>query len=95
MHDGKNNQWLESRPTIGETANCDDLHIFLYELVDKELTEADCAKLELHITQCPDCAEMVAAETELRDVLKKCTASPAPESLRSKIAQVIANTEFP
>ncbi|AKK05138.1 mycothiol system anti-sigma-R factor [Corynebacterium mustelae] len=95
MHDGIDIQWQESRPTIGETASCDDLHVFLYELVDKELTEADCAKLELHLAQCPDCAEMVAAETELRDVLKKCTTSPAPASLRSKIAQVIAETEFP
>lgn len=95
MHDGLDNHWHENRPTIKETADCDDLHIFLYELVDKELTEADCTKLELHLAQCPECADMVAAETELRSVLKKCTASPAPESLRSTIAQVIAETEFP
>ena len=61
-----------------------DLHIFLYELVDNELTDEDCSRLKRHISECPACAEKVAAETALREILH-CCACDAPKSLRDKI----------
>lgn len=62
-------EWAASRPHVSSECNCHDLHIFLYELVDNELTDEDCRRLKHHISECPACAEKVAAETALREVL--------------------------
>ena len=53
--------WAASRPHVSSECNCHDLHIFLYELVDNELTDEDCSRLKRHISECPACAEKVAA----------------------------------
>lgn len=69
--------------------NCEDLHVHMYALLDRELTEVECARLNAHIAQCPGCAEMIAAEESLRRLLKKCCCGPAPASLREKISYSI------
>ena len=50
-------EWAASRPHVSSECNCHDLHIFLYELVDNELTDEDCSRLKRHISVCPACAE--------------------------------------
>ena len=35
--------------------NCENYEILLSDFVDGALTEADCARLELHLNSCPDC----------------------------------------
>ncbi|MDO4630693.1 MAG: mycothiol system anti-sigma-R factor [Corynebacterium sp.] len=82
MHES---QWADSRPQLSGECGCHDLHVFLYELVDRELTDEDCRRLEAHLKGCPSCAEIVEAETALREVLHRCSCSNAPQSLREKI----------
>ena len=62
-------EWAASRPHVSSECNCHD--------------EA-CRRLKHHISECPACAEKVAAETALREVLH-CCACDAPKSLRDKI----------
>lgn len=68
-----------------QDCTCHDLHHDMYALLDKELTAEDCARLERHLRQCPDCAALVEAESTLRKLLKKCCCGQAPDSLRQKI----------
>jgi len=37
--------------------NCENYQILLSEFVDGTLTAEDCARVELHLTSCPDCAD--------------------------------------
>lgn len=69
--------------------NCAEIHASMYALLDNELSEGDCQRLRMHLERCPRCAERVAAETELRALLRKCCCGPAPQHLRQRITYSI------
>lgn len=79
-------EWLAARPSISHTISCSDLHIYLYELVDHTLDPSNCARLEAHLATCPACAEFVAAEARLRELLQQCACCSAPITLRERIS---------
>ena len=49
--------------------NCENYQILLSEFVDGTLTTEDCARVELHLTSCPDCAD---ARNDLRVIVDFC-----------------------
>jgi len=49
--------------------NCENYQILLSEFVDGTLTAEDCARVELHLTSCPDCAD---ARNDLRVIVDFC-----------------------
>ena len=49
--------------------NCENYQILLSEFVDGTLTAEDCARVELHLTSCPDCRD---ARNDLRVVVDFC-----------------------
>jgi len=49
--------------------NCENYQILLSEFVDATLTAEDCARVELHLTSCPDCAD---ARNDLRVIVDFC-----------------------
>lgn len=79
-------EWLAARPRINQPTSCSDLHVYLYELVDRALDAVRYAQLEEHIAHCPACAEFVAAEARLRELLKQCAHRSAPITLRERIS---------
>ncbi|GGG76077.1 mycothiol system anti-sigma-R factor [Corynebacterium pelargi] len=69
--------------------NCAEIHASMFALLDEELSAEDCARLRAHLEACPGCAERVAAEVELRSLLRQCCCAPAPSRLRQKITYSI------
>src|SRR5438067_11155203 len=51
--------------------NCENYQILLSEFVDGTLTAEDCARVEFHLTSCPDCAD---ARNDLRVIVDFCLA---------------------
>src|SRR5882762_5943132 len=49
--------------------NCENYEILLSEFVDETLTAEDYARVELHLTSCPDCAD---ARNDLRVIVDFC-----------------------
>src|ERR1041385_689565 len=49
--------------------NCENYQILLSELVDGTLTAEDCARVELHLSSCPDCVD---ARNDLRVIVDFC-----------------------
>lgn len=74
-----------------EDAPCDcaELRASVYALVDGHLSESDCARLKAHLAACPSCADCVAAEEELRTLLRQCCCDSAPVTLRERITYSI------
>ncbi len=77
---------LGARPANTETISCSELRIYLYELVDDSLEVSLCERLQAHVSTCPACAEIVAAEASLRKLLRRCSCSSAPVTLRERIS---------
>lgn len=69
--------------------DCEDIHVFLYQFVDKAMTAEEQKRLEAHLDLCPGCAEVVANETQLRGVLQKVCESAAPSSLCDRILKAL------
>lgn len=69
--------------------NCEELHLHMYALLDRELTTDECSRLERHLASCPECRARFEAEANLRKLLKKCCCGPAPTTLREKITYSI------
>ncbi|MBP3088747.1 mycothiol system anti-sigma-R factor [Corynebacterium sp. sy017] len=74
--------------------SCSEVHVGMYALLDRELTPAECQRLEAHVAQCPECAQQIAAEVDLRQLLKKCCCQPAPESLKERISVSISTVSL-
>jgi len=49
--------------------NCENYQILLSEFVDGTLTAEDCARVELHLTSCPECAD---ARNDLHVIVDFC-----------------------
>lgn len=49
--------------------NCENYQILLSEFVDGTLTAEDCARVELHLTSCPNCTD---ARNDLRVIVDFC-----------------------
>ena len=70
--------------------NCDDALHELYGFLDGELTVERRAKIQRHLDDCPPCYEAFDFEAELRIVIaRKCT-EQVPDSLKQRIADVLA-----
>jgi mycothiol system anti-sigma-R factor len=68
---------------------CDDFNLGMFALLDRELTDQECARLNAHIENCATCSEAVANEEAIRALLKQCCCGKAPDTLREKIAYSI------
>jgi anti-sigma factor (TIGR02949 family) len=60
-------------------------------LIDRELTEMECADVRAHCTSCESCHEEVALLETLTDRFRSACAEPAPENLRISILNSIKN----
>jgi anti-sigma factor (TIGR02949 family) len=65
--------------------NCSDIRARLHAYVDGELTVSDIAELDGHCVGCPECAALVSAEREFRELLRRQPRDAAPSELRARI----------
>ncbi|WJY91519.1 hypothetical protein CFAEC_03325 [Corynebacterium faecale] len=68
---------------------CSEFYDTMYLLLDDQLTAEECSRLRAHAAGCPKCAQLLSAEAEFRDLLRKCCCPPAPVELRQRISYQI------
>jgi mycothiol system anti-sigma-R factor len=65
--------------------NCSEIRARLHAYVDGELTVSDIAEVDGHCTECQQCAALVSAEREFRELLRRQPRDAAPSELRARI----------
>lgn len=83
--------------------SCADVLARVYEFLDNEMADADCARIREHLDECGPCLKEFGLDQLVKDVVKRgCGCEPLPEALRERVmfrvraAQVqIAGNESP
>ena len=70
--------------------DCNETLRELYQYLDGELTEDDRRHIQGHLDDCSPCLEAFDFEAELRMVVRHRCIEQVPESLRDRIARVLA-----
>jgi anti-sigma factor, TIGR02949 family len=66
--------------------DCGEVLDHLYEYLDNEMDEGDCAKLREHFEECSPCLEKYGLEQAIKALIKRsCGCDPTPSDLRSKV----------
>lgn len=66
--------------------DCSEVLDHLYEFLDHEMPEGDCAKFEVHIDECSPCLEKYGLEQAVKKLVKRCCGhDDVPTDLRSKV----------
>ncbi|RKN40544.1 mycothiol system anti-sigma-R factor [Streptomyces hoynatensis] len=71
----------ESHPT-----DCSEVLDRLYEYLDREMPDGDCAKIQEHIDECSPCLEKYGLEQSVKKLVKRCCGhDDVPADLRAKV----------
>ncbi|GAA3033399.1 mycothiol system anti-sigma-R factor [Kitasatospora albolonga] len=66
--------------------DCGEVLDHLYELLDNEMAEGDCAKLRVHFEECSPCLEEYGLEAAIKALVKRsCSSDHSPADLRGKV----------
>jgi mycothiol system anti-sigma-R factor len=66
--------------------SCADVLARVYEFIDHELAEADCAHIRQHLDECGPCLREFGLEQMVKDVVKRgCGSETVPQDLRSRV----------
>ena len=70
---------------------CTEAQQHLWDYLDGEMSEGDCAKIKAHIEECPPCAETFNNEAKFKEAVQRaCGCESAPQDLRSRVVSMIA-----
>lgn len=70
---------------------CTEAQQHLWDYLDGEMSEGDCAKIKAHIEQCPPCEELFNNEAKFKKAVNRaCGCESAPQDLRSRVISMIA-----
>ncbi|MFD7454762.1 mycothiol system anti-sigma-R factor [Kitasatospora sp. NPDC059827] len=65
---------------------CGEVLDHLYEFLDNEMAEGDCAKLRVHFDECSPCLKQYGLEQAIKALIKRsCGCDDTPTDLRSKV----------
>ncbi|MFH8980757.1 mycothiol system anti-sigma-R factor [Streptomyces varsoviensis] len=66
--------------------DCSEVLSHLYEFLDHEMPDGDCAKFEVHIDECSPCLEKYGLEQAVKKLVKRCCGhDDVPADLRAKV----------
>ena len=66
--------------------DCSEVLDRVYEYLDGELADLDCAKIRQHLEECGPCLAEYHLDEVLKAVIRRsCTCEPAPAQLRARI----------
>ena len=66
----------------------------LYPYVDRELSDEDIVQVQIHLQACPGCEHLYRFEQVLRRLVRvRCRETRAPDGLRERIVQRLAEEE--
>jgi anti-sigma factor (TIGR02949 family) len=70
--------------------DCSEILGHLYEFLDREVPEGECAKFEVHFVECSRCLERYGLEQAVKKLVKRCCGrDDVPTDLRSKVMERI------
>ncbi|WP_182354441.1 mycothiol system anti-sigma-R factor [Flaviflexus huanghaiensis] len=64
---------------------CAEVRNHLFELLDREMEDAEMGRLRAHAESCPECTEATQAEQHMRQIIRRSCHEPAPDSLRVRV----------
>jgi len=64
---------------------CVEVLARVYEYIDGELVDSDCATVKHHLDECGPCLREFGIEEEVKAVVKRSCSDPAPVELRAKV----------
>ena len=72
---------------MGNTeADCQAILKHLYEFVDRELGDDECAALQAHLDLCAECMRNVEFERAVKDIVyRKCSQERTPDGLAERL----------
>ena len=66
--------------------DCSEVLDRVFEYLDNEMGELDCAKIAQHLRECGPCLEEYDLDKALKALIRRsCACEPAPEELRTRI----------
>ncbi|MBO8186939.1 mycothiol system anti-sigma-R factor [Streptomyces spirodelae] len=66
--------------------DCSEVLDHLYEYLDQEMPDGDCAKFKEHFDECSPCFEKYGLEREVKKLVKRCCGhDDVPSDLRAKV----------
>ena len=74
----------------GSDGDCTQALRTLYYFLDGELTPDRRLAIQRHLDECSPCLEAFDFEAELKMVIARCCRDQVPESLRQRVAEVLA-----
>jgi mycothiol system anti-sigma-R factor len=65
---------------------CDEVLQRVYEYLDGEMADLDCAKIKVHLEECAGCLDEYDRDELVKAVVRRgCGCEPAPDALRTRI----------
>lgn len=86
-------QRQSQRGDSGNSMDCDETIVRIYQYLDGELTVWRRRAIARHLDECPPCAEGFDFEIELRQVIASKCREEVPPELKRRIAEAIGFTE--
>lgn len=79
-------------PTPGD---CSEVLLRVFEYIDEELTEEDCARIRAHLDECGPCLSHYHRDVLLKALIRRsCACEPAPATLRLQIMTRISTVSI-
>jgi anti-sigma factor (TIGR02949 family) len=70
--------------------DCSEILGHLYEYIDNELADADCASIRTHLDECSPCLDKYGLEQQVKELVHRCCGrDEVPTELRSKVLERI------
>ena len=75
--------------------DCSEVLDRVYEYLDNEMEELDCAKIRQHLDECGPCLKQYDLDLALKALIRRsCACEPAPQELRTKILSRITTVRI-
>ena len=93
--DGTMNAPSDADGLPGTVTDCSEAVLRLFELLDGEMGEADCARIQQHLKECAPCFREYQLDQALKAVVKRsCAPASAPVELRTTILHRITTVRI-
>jgi mycothiol system anti-sigma-R factor len=75
--------------------DCSEVLLRVFEYIDEEMTEEDCARVSAHLEECGQCMDEYHRDVLIKALVRRsCSCEPAPPSLRMQIMTRITMVSF-
>lgn len=74
---------------------CSEVLDRVFEYLDGEMGQPDCAKIKVHLDECHHCLDEYQRDELLKALVRRsCTGEVAPEGLRTRIMTTITTVHY-